>query len=144
VHSIRGDIWNILDVITTLESKGEGPRERERRDKNFDRLAYMKNRNTTDSDAKKVINLSNHEPNSDKRSILKKVLGFFVVPSTIPVENIVFIIKDSIKNLNKEDKYAIRQDYVLVFRRLKPSKINISNKERESLITSETIIAFWC
>jgi hypothetical protein len=80
-----------------------------------------------------VVNLSSLDLSKEEINILKKGLGFAIAPKTVPVENIVCSIEDSIKNLNEEDKDAIRQDCAMVLRNAKPPKNNISKKDQEAI-----------
>jgi hypothetical protein len=82
---------------------------------------------------KKVINLSNHILKNEEINILKKGLGFAIAPKTVPIENIICSVEDSIKNLSEEDKNAIRQDCALVLKKAKPPKSNISKMEHEAI-----------
>jgi hypothetical protein len=88
-------------------------------------------------DAKKVVNLSSHELNHSELSVLNKGLNFAISPSSIPVDNLICCIEDSIKTLADEDKDQVRQDCAVILRNSKPPKSNISKEERIALITSE-------
>jgi hypothetical protein len=87
----------------------------------------------TGNDVKKVINLSNYDLKNEEVNILKKGLGFSIAPKTVPIENIICSVEDSIKNLSDEDKNAIRQDCALVLKKAKPPKSNISKMEHEAI-----------
>jgi hypothetical protein len=83
---------------------------------------------------KNVVNLSSHEVEKAKLIVIEKVLNFAVSwPSSILVEIIMRCIKDSIKKLADKDKDCIIQHCVVILRRSKPPKINISREEHLAL-----------
>jgi hypothetical protein len=141
------DLWTVMDASAALKADGERHRSIECHTRKLINITTNKgaesNRNSiidnkdksTANDDRKVVNMSNRDLNEEEINILKKVLGFAISPKTIPVENIVCIIEDNIKNLNEEDKYAIRQDCAMVLRNEKPPKNNIKKRTKKPLRT---------
>jgi hypothetical protein len=102
----------------------------------LDRLLNRKNVNipsNNNTNLKKVINLSSHTLEEVKLSILERGLNFPVSPTSIPFESIICCIEEGIKTLDDEDKDIIRQDCVIILRRSKPPRSNISTEERRAL-----------
>jgi hypothetical protein len=65
--------------------------------------------------------------------MLEKCLNFVVSPSSIPVDNLICCIEDSIKTLADEDKEPIRQDCKVILIKSKPPRRNISREEHQAL-----------
>jgi hypothetical protein len=82
---------------------------------------------------KKVINLSSHTLEEAKINILERGLNFLVSPTSIPFESIICCVEEGIKTLVDEGKDIIRQDCVVILRRSKPPRSNISTEERCAL-----------
>jgi predicted GIY-YIG superfamily endonuclease len=79
---------------------------------------------------RRFVNLSSHELNHSELSVLNKGLNFAISPSSIPFDNLICCIEDSIKTLTDEDKDQVRQDCAVILRNAKPPKSNISKEER--------------
>jgi hypothetical protein len=77
--------------------------------------------------------LSSHNLKQPELSVLERGLNFAVSPSSIPVDNLICCIEDSIKTLADEDKEPIRQDCAVILRKSKPPRSNISREERQAL-----------
>ena len=61
-------------------------------------------------------------------------MNFAIVPRKIPFEELICNIEYAIKNLSHDCAEEIRQDCVIMLRKEKPPKSNISKEERAALI----------
>ena len=89
--------------------------------------------NDKDTSAKTIVNLYAHALNKAEMGVLEKGLNFVVSPTSIPIDNFICCVEESIQNLTNEDKDLIRQDCSVILRKAKPPKRNISKEERIAL-----------
>jgi hypothetical protein len=129
---ISPELWRTLDSIAAIKSKNEYKRARIRKNSKLERLLDRKN-NKQDTSTKKIVNLSSHVPDVAEMRVLEKGLNYTVSPTSIPVENIICCVEDSIQNLTDEEKYTFIQYCSIILRKARAPKSNISKEERESL-----------
>jgi hypothetical protein len=129
-HDLDPDVWRKVDALAALKADNANRLARSRQESKLKKLLSQKENASNDMDAKKVVNLSSHELNQSELSVLNKGLNFAISPSSIPFDNLICCIEDSIKTLTDEDKDQVRQDCAVILRNSKPPKRNISKEER--------------
>jgi hypothetical protein len=129
-HDLDPDVWRKVDALAALKADNANRMARSRQESKLKKLLSQKENASNGMDAKKVVNISSHELNHSELSVLNKGLNFAISPSSIPFDNLICCIEDSIKTLADEDKDQVRQDCVVILRNSKPPKSNISKEER--------------
>ena len=67
------------------------------------------------------------------RRLLEKGLNFSIAPKKISVEDIIYNIEESIRDLPENEAEEVRQYCVVTLRRAKPPKPNITKEESKAL-----------
>jgi hypothetical protein len=88
---------------------------------------------------KTVINLPSVNIDDTTISVLEKGLNFAVAPSTIPTEEIISNIEETVSKLPNDTAELIRQETAAILRRSKPPKSNITKNERTALFQLKKI-----
>lgn len=81
----------------------------------------------------KVVNLSNFSFDSHVFSLLEKGLNFVGAPRKFPVNDIICDIEFGIRDLPDSTKDVIRHDCMVILRKAKPHRSNLSKHEFEAL-----------
>ena len=66
-------------------------------------------------------------------NLLAKGLNFSITSKTLPNKDIIAVIEDAVKDLEKEEPDTIRAKVSLTFQNSKPLKDNMSKDERKAL-----------
>ena len=100
---------------------------------NLNNVTNNYNSNTSVTLNKQVVNLSSFSFNKHVYSVLEKGLNYALAPRRIPIQDIIFYIEYGIRDLPDNTKYIIRQDCIMVLKKSKPPKSNLSKLEFEAL-----------
>ena len=80
-----------------------------------------------------VINLSSRPLSDTEVSLLKKGLNFALIPSNIPVTEIVAKVKSTMRTLDSEQADTVRRTVNVILQQVKPPKPNITKDKQEAL-----------
>jgi hypothetical protein len=145
---ISPELWKTVDALASLKAEKECHVVHARHKKKMDILLNNNVRTNigTNKDNKpaniKVVNLSSHTLDIVEMSILEKGLNFAISPTSVPVDNLICCIEESIKNLTDEDKGQVRQDCAFILRKSNPQGATSTKRKGEPLQTLE-IIRTW-
>ena len=81
-----------------------------------------------------VINLSSRPLRDTEVSLLKKGLNFALIPSNIPVTEIVAKVESTMRTLDSEQADTVRRTVNVILQQAKPPKPNITKDMQEALI----------
>ena len=81
-----------------------------------------------------VINLSSRPLSDTEVSLLKKGLNFALIPSNIPVTEIVAKVESTMRTLDSEQADTVRRTVNVILQQAKPPKPNITKDMQEALI----------
>ena len=80
-----------------------------------------------------VINLSSRPLSDTEVSLLKKGLNFALIPSNIPVTEIVAKVESTMRTLDSEQADTVRRTVNVILQQAKPPKPNITKDKQEAL-----------
>ena len=80
-----------------------------------------------------VINLSSRPLSDTEVSLLKKGLNFPLIPSNIPVTEIVAKVESTMRTLDSEQADTVRRTVNVILQQAKPPKPNITKDMQEAL-----------
>ena len=81
-----------------------------------------------------MINLSSRPLSDTEVSLLKKGLNFALIPSNIPVTEIVAKVESTMRTLDSEQADTVRRTVNVILQQAKPPKPNITKDMQEALI----------
>ena len=100
---------------------------------------------TNITDKKKlVINMSSRQLTHIESDLLAKGLNYSITSKILPNKDIIAIVEDAVKDLEKEETDTIRAKVILTLQNSKPPKDKLSKDERNALkeLQSDTSIVF--